>query len=59
VVALVGQVDAGVAGQFDQALDQVVGALRPFLFDDGIEGLEPFLGFLRVRVGRQQVVRQC
>jgi hypothetical protein len=56
---LVGQVDAGVAGQFDQALDQVVGALRPFLFDDGIEGVEPFLGFLRVRVGRQQVVRQC
>src|SRR6185369_13933733 len=50
-VGRVGDVDPVFAGLTDQFLDQVMGAFGAFLSDDAIEGISPFLGFLRIYVG--------
>ena len=52
-VGRVRQINAFFAGLGNQALDQVVGALRAFVVDDAVERLHPFLGFLCVGVERQ------
>ncbi len=49
-IGTVGLVDAGQAAEFDQALDEKVRALRAFLFDYRLEGVQPFAGFLAVGV---------
>jgi hypothetical protein len=36
---------ATTARQVDHAFHQVMGALRPFVFNYGFERIEPFLGF--------------
>ncbi|MNT61870.1 hypothetical protein D3C72_1995430 [compost metagenome] len=41
--------------RFMQAADQVVGAFAAFHFGHGGQGLNPFLGFLRVHIQRQYV----
>src|SRR5450830_1564124 len=41
---------AAAAGQVDQALHQVVGAFGAFVFKDGFQRLQPFLGFQCVRI---------
>ncbi len=41
---------AAAAGQIDHALHQVMRAFRSFVFDNGFERVEPFLGFHYVRI---------
>ena len=43
-------VGAAAAGQVDQSLHQVMGTFRAFVFQDGFQGLQPFFGFLCIRI---------
>ena len=49
-IGRVGDVDAGAMTQLDQSFDQVMGPFRPFLLDDGFEGIKPLPGFLSIRI---------
>jgi hypothetical protein len=48
---VIGQIGPGTACLVDQPLQQVMGALDAFLFDDGGEGIQPLTGFLGIYVG--------
>ncbi len=51
------QVGAGAAGLFDHAFQQLMGALRAFDVDDGLDRFEPLLRLERVRIVVQHFVQ--
>ena len=51
------QVSARTTGQLDHAFQQLMRALRPFDINDGLQRLDPLLGFQRVRIVVQHLVQ--